>query len=137
MARADRAAGPGATAQRLLQDQYAQEKLTEALENLRAAYRRGSKRRVRPVEDKKVREHVRRAGLAAREAAKALQDGGRRPRKRRGRRILVVLGLGGVGAAVALAADENLRKKVLGEDAAYALSGDKLLTRDGPGGAVT
>ena len=137
MARADRAAGAGAAAQRLLQDQYAQEKLTEALENLRAAYRRSSKRRVNPVEDKKVREHMRRAGLAAREAAKALQAGGRRPRKRRGRRILVVLGLGGVGAAVALAADENLRKKVLGEDANSALSGDELLTRDGPGDAVT
>jgi hypothetical protein len=128
MALTDKASRAGAGAQRLLENQYAQERLNEAMENLRAAYKRGSKRRVKPAEDKKLREQLRQAALEATEAAKALRSGRQQPKKRRGRRVLIVVGLGGVAAAVALAANENLRRKVLGDGAASAVGGDDLVT---------
>ncbi len=53
---------------------------------------------------------------------------------RRSRRLgLILLGLSGIGAAVTLAADENLRRKLLGERAFSALSGDELVTSGQPG----
>jgi hypothetical protein len=137
MALSDTAARAGTGAQRLLENQYAQERLNEAMQNLRAAYKRGSKRRVKPAEDKKIREQVRQAAASANEAAKALRSGRQQPKKRRGRRVLIVLGLGGVGAAVALAADENLRKKVLGDGGASAVSGDDLVTPAQPATGTT
>jgi len=138
MALADTASRLGGSAQGFLQNQYAQERLNEAIENLRAAYKRGSKRRVKPAEDKKFREQVRNAAIAAAEAASAIRTGPKKPRKR-ARKLLVVLGVSGVGATVALAMDENLRKKVL-EEMASKLSGDDVgptLAGNGSGVATT
>ena len=114
MAGADKAARVGPIAERLLENQYAQENLREAVENLRRAYQRASKRRVKPAEDKKLHQQVREAALSLTEAAKALKSGRQKPKKRRGRRLLILLGLGAAGVVAALAASEDLRNKVLG-----------------------
>jgi hypothetical protein len=80
MAGADTAARVGPIAERLLENQYAQENLREAVENLRGAYRRASKRRVKPAEDKKLRQQVREAAASLTEAGKALHSGRRNRR---------------------------------------------------------
>jgi hypothetical protein len=104
----------GIYAQRLLDNEYVQDNLAQAVESLRAAYRRASKRRVEPTRDQKLRRQVRQAALSLTEAASALKAGRQKPKRRRGRRLIVVLALGVGGAAALLAANEELRRKVLG-----------------------
>jgi hypothetical protein len=84
------------------------------VDSLRAAYTRASKRRVEPATDEKVREQVRQAALRLREAADALRTGRTKPKKRRGRRIVAVVAITAGGAAVAIAASDELRQKVFG-----------------------
>jgi hypothetical protein len=108
------AANAGTYAQRLIENEYVQEQLASAAQNIRAAYRRASKRRVEPTRDEKLRRQVREAALSLREAASALQSGRRKPKKRRGRRVLVVLAIGMGAAAALLASNEELRGKVFG-----------------------
>ena len=124
MAGADTAARVGPIAERLLENQYAQENLREAVENLRGAYRRASKRRVKPAEDNKLRQQVREAAASLTEAGKALHSGRQKPKKRWGRQLLILLGLGAAGMAAALVASEDLRNKVLGESSVMRQSGD-------------
>ncbi|HSJ18228.1 MAG TPA: hypothetical protein VK920_09060 [Solirubrobacterales bacterium] len=100
--------------QRMIDNRYAQENLSDGLESLRAAYRRASKRRVEPTRDEKVREQVRQAALSITEAARAIKTGRSKPKPRWGRRVLVVVGVGAAGAAAALAISEELRNAVLG-----------------------
>ena len=113
----------GVYAQRLIDNEYVQENLTRAAENLQAAYKRASKRRVSPAADKKVLGQLRSAVLSVSEAASALKAGRQKPKPRWGRRVIVVIGLGAVGTAAVLAANEELRNKVLG--------GDSVATPDG------
>jgi chemotaxis response regulator CheB len=117
----DTATKAGAYAQRLLDNEYVQENLAQAVESLRAAYRRASKRRVEPTRDEKLRRQVREAGLSLTEAARALKAGRQKPARRRGRRVIVVLALVG-GAAALLAANEKLRRKVLGDSEMSAVA---------------
>jgi hypothetical protein len=121
----------GRYAQRLLENEYAQEQLGQAVESLKAAYRRASKRRVEPARDEKLRRQVRQAVQSLGEAGQALQSGRRRPKRRLGRRLLVVVGLGAVGAAAAVALSDELRERLLGGDAGAA-AGDGV-----PGRAVS
>jgi hypothetical protein len=115
MLRSDTAAGVTPFLERALDNRYAQENLSDAAEKLRAAYRRASKRRVEPTRDKKLREQLREAGLSLTEAGRAIKTGRQKPRKRWGRRILVVIGVGTVGTAAALAVSEELRSTVFGD----------------------
>jgi hypothetical protein len=108
----------GVYAQRLIDNEYVQDNLAKAGENLQAAYNRASKRRVSPAADKKVLGQLRSAVLAVSEAARALKTGREKPKPRWGRRLVVVAGLGAAGAAAALAASEDLRNKVLGGEPA-------------------
>ena len=124
MAGSDKAARVGPIAERLLENEYAQENLREAVENLRSAYQRASKRRVKPAEDKKLHQQVREAALSVTEAAKALKSGRQKPKKRWGRRLLILLGLGAAGVAAALAVSEEFRNKVLGGSSVAPHSGD-------------
>jgi hypothetical protein len=122
--RSDTAARVTPFLERALDNRYAQENLSDAAEKLRAAYRRASKRRVEPTRDKKLREQLREAGLSLTEAGRAIKTGRQKPRKRWRRRILVVIGVGTVGAAAALAASEEFRDTVFGDGAEPQEQGD-------------
>jgi hypothetical protein len=124
MLRSDTARSVTPFLERALDNRYAQENLSDAAENLRAAYRRASKRRVEPTRDKKLREQLRQAALSITEAGSAIKTGRQKPRKRWGRRVLVVIGVGTVGAAAALAASEELRSTVFGDGAEPREQGD-------------
>ena len=87
MRRSDTATSVMPFLERALDNRYAQENLSDAAENLRAAYRRASKRRVEPTRDKKLREQLRQAALSITEAGSAIKTGRQKPRKRWGRRV--------------------------------------------------
>jgi hypothetical protein len=96
--------------QRLVEDQDLRENLRTAFESARKAYTRMSngKGPVRSLtEDKKVQRELREAASSLREAADSLR--GKRKKRRTGRMLLIGL----VGAGLALALSEGLRKKVL------------------------
>jgi hypothetical protein len=112
---ASKSSRAGALAERLLSNSYAQENISDAAEQLRAAYGRASKRRVRPVEDAKVREQVNRAAASVSEAVRAIRTGRQKPQPKRGRRLLVIVGVAAVGAGVALAASDELRSAIFGD----------------------
>jgi hypothetical protein len=124
MLRSDTATSVTPFLERALDNRYAQENLSDAAENLRAAYRRASKRRVEPTRDKKLREQLRQAALSLAEAGSAIKTGRQKPRKRWGRRVFVVIGVGTVGTAAALAASEELRGTVFGDGAEPQAPGD-------------
>jgi hypothetical protein len=118
MKMASKASKAGSLAERLLGNQYAQDNVREAVGELRGAYARASKRRVRPAEDAKVREQLNRAAESLGDAVRSVRTGRQKPKPRRGRRVLVVVGVGAVGVAAALAASEELRNAVFGEGSA-------------------
>ena len=110
------AAGKAATqnpyVQRLASDEELRDNLRTAYESARKAYGRmaNGKGPVRAVtEDKKVQKELRQAATSLHEAADTLRGAKKRKRKRRGRMLVVAL----VGAGLALALSEGLRKKVL------------------------
>ncbi|HEY1359224.1 MAG TPA: hypothetical protein VGF21_13050 [Thermoleophilaceae bacterium] len=96
--------------QRLIEDEDLRDNLKTAYESARKAYSRMSngKGPVRSLtEDKKTQKELREAATSLREAADSLR--GKRKKRRRGRLLLIGL----VGAGLALAMSEGLRKKVL------------------------
>ena len=103
--------GNGLYVQRLLENDYVQENLAEGVDSLRAAYRRASKRRVEPARDEKVRRQLRQAAASIGEAASALKTGRTKPKRRHGRRAIVVLVLGAGGAGAALAKKKTRREE--------------------------
>jgi hypothetical protein len=113
----------GMYGQRLLDNDYVQDNLAQAVESLRAAYRRASKRRVEPTRDEKLRRQVREAARSLSEAASALKADRQKPKSRRGRRLLLVLALGAGSTAALLAANEELRRKILGGNSEPASRG--------------
>jgi hypothetical protein len=97
--------------QRLAEDDELRENLRTAFESARKAYSRMSngKGPVKAVtEDKKTQKELRQAAASLKEAAESLR-GGKRRKRGKGRLLLVAI----VGGAIALAASEGLRKKVL------------------------
>jgi hypothetical protein len=100
--------------QELLDNEYAQENLLEGAAKLRAAYERSKKRRVKAARDRKLRRQLRVAALSLGEGARALAGGRRKPPKRRGGRLVMFLGVGALGAGVALAVNEDLRSSLFG-----------------------
>jgi hypothetical protein len=96
--------------QRLIEDEDLRDNLKTAYESARKAYSRmaNGKGPVRSLtEDKKTQKELREAAISLREAADSLR--GKRKKRRRGRLLLIGL----VGAGLALAMSEGLRKKVL------------------------
>ena len=136
MAKTETASEAGRYVERLLDNSYVQERLGEAAEDLRAAYRRASKRRVEPARDKKLRRQVRNATLSLTEAAKALKTKRKKPKRRKGRRALMLLGIGAFAAAAALAASEVLRKKLFTRNSRRARADDGVPTAAPPEGAA-
>ena len=97
--------------QRLVDDEELRDNLRTAFDSARKAYSRiNGKGPVKALtEDKKTQKELREAATSLRDAAEALR--GRKKRKRRGFGRILLLGI--VGAGLALALSEDLRKKVL------------------------
>jgi adenylosuccinate synthase len=95
--------------QRLVEDQELRDNLRSAFASARKAYGRvNGKGPAKALENKKVQKELKEAAASLKEAADSLR--GQKKRKRRKGRILFV---GLVGAGLALALSEGLRKKVL------------------------
>jgi hypothetical protein len=95
--------------QRLVEDQELRENLRNAFVSARKAYGRANgKGPAKALDNKKVQRELKDAATSLKEAADSLR--GQKKRKRRKGRLLFV---GLVGAGVALAVSEGLRKKVL------------------------
>jgi hypothetical protein len=95
--------------QRLIEDDDLRDELRGAFESARKAYGRiDSKGPAKAFEDKKVQRDLKQAAESLKSAADSLRE----PQKRKGG-LGKVLFLGLVGAALALALSEDLRKKVL------------------------
>ena len=97
--------------QRVMEDPELRENLRNAFESARKAYTRmsNSKGPVKAVtEDKKVQRELKEAASSLKDAADSLR-GNKKKKRRKGRVLLVAV----VGAGLALALSEGLRKKVL------------------------
>ena len=112
-ANAARSAGTNPYIQRLVQDAELRDNLRDAIEQSRKAYNRlanGKAPTKALMEDRKLQKDLREAAISLRDVGIALREGPKRKRKRRlGRKLLVLA----VGAGLALALSEGLRKKVL------------------------
>ena len=106
---AGKAAKDNAYVQRLIEDEELRENLRAAYESARKAYGRMSngKGPQAALNDKKTQKQLREAATSLKDAAESLRSA-RKP-KRRGRGLIVLL----VGAGLALALSEGLRKKLL------------------------
>ena len=98
--------------QRLMEDEELRENLRTAYQSARKAYVRiDGKGPVKALtEDKKTQKELKEAASSLREAAQSLRGGKKRSKRGRLGRLLLV---GIVGAGLALALSEDLRKKVL------------------------
>ena len=95
--------------QRLIEDAELRANLRSAFESTRKAYSRmNGKGPAKALDDKKVQRDLKNAADSLRSAADSLRAKPKR-KKRRGRLLLIAI----VGAGVALAVNEGLRKKVL------------------------
>ena len=97
--------------QRIVEDDELRQNLRTAYQSARKAYTRmaNGKGPVRSVtEDKKTQKELRQAAASLKEAAESLR-GAKRRKRGNGRLLLMAL----VGGAIALAASEGIRKKVL------------------------
>ena len=97
--------------QRFIDDSELRENVRDAFESARSAYRRMSNGKGPAkalVEDKKLQRDLRDASSSLREAAEQIR--GRRRRKHRGRRLLMLLLIGGL---VTIAVSEGARKALL------------------------
>ena len=113
MAATESASRLGPYVERVLQNAYVQDKLLDAVGNLRQAYERSQKRRVEPTRDEEIRRQVREAAFSLKEAGQALKSGRQKPKKRRAKRTLIIVGLGAVGVAGAWRSSEELRSRFL------------------------
>jgi adenylosuccinate synthase len=94
--------------QRLVEDQELRDNLRSAFVSAKKAYGRvNGKGPVKALDDKKVQRELKDAATSLKEAADSLR--GQKKKRRKGRVLLVGL----VGAGLALALSEGLRKKVL------------------------
>ena len=108
--KAGKAARSNPYLQRIVEDEDLRENLRTAYDSARKAYTRmanGKGPAKAVLDDKKTQKELKEAATSLRDAAESLR--GKKRKKRRGRVLL----LGIVGAGLALALSEGLRKKVL------------------------
>jgi hypothetical protein len=95
--------------QRFMEDEELRENLRNAFVSARKAYGRiNGKGPAKALDDKKVQRELKNAASSLKEASDSLR-GGRKRKRRKGRLLLLAL----VGAGLALALSEDLRKKAL------------------------
>jgi hypothetical protein len=114
-AKAARAAGTNPYIQRIVQDAELRDNIRDAFEQSRKAYTRlanGKAPTKALIEDKKLQKELREAAISLRDVGIALKEGPKRKRRRK-RRLGRMILLGIVGAGLAIALSEGLRKKVL------------------------
>jgi hypothetical protein len=87
--------------EQLAENEYARENLRRGADNLRAAYERSRKRRVKKAKDEKLHHQIERAFSSLSEGTRALATGRQKPKRHWPKRIAAV---GLVGAAAAGAA---------------------------------
>jgi hypothetical protein len=110
---AARAAGTNRYIQRIVQDAELRDEIRDALGHTRSAYDRLSNGKAPTkalMEDKKLHRELQQAASSLRDIGIALREGPKRKRRRRLGRMIVI---GVVGAGLAIALSEGLRKKVL------------------------
>ena len=96
--------------QRVVEDEELRENLRTAYESARKAYgRMNGKGPAKALDDKKVQRDLKQAAASLKVAADGLRATPKKKKKRRGRLVLIAI----VGAGVAVAVNEDLRKKVL------------------------
>lgn len=98
--------------QRLVQDEDLRDNLKVAFDSARVAFDRLSNGKAPAkviLDDKKFHKELQNASEALQQATTALREGPSKPKKKRGRKLLLVL----VGAGLALGLSEGLRNKVL------------------------
>ena len=109
---AGKAARDNAYVHRLIEDDELRENLRTAFESGRKAYARMSNGKGPAkaiMDDKKTQKELKEAAASLREAADSLRGAKKKRKHRRGRVLVLLL----VGAILALAVSEDLRKKVL------------------------
>jgi hypothetical protein len=112
-----RSAATGASpyVQRVIEDAELRENVRVALDNAKKAYGRltNGKPATKVLDDKKLHKEVKQAAESLRDAGQALREGPKKKKKKRrgGFGKLLLVGIVGAGAAVALS--EGLRNKVL------------------------
>jgi hypothetical protein len=95
--------------QRFMEDEELRENVRNAFVSAKKAYGRiNGKGPVKALDDKKVQRELKEAATSLKEAADSLR-GGKKKKRRKGRLLLIAL----VGAGLALALSEDLRKKAL------------------------
>jgi hypothetical protein len=95
--------------QRVMEDEELRENVRSAFVSAKKAYSRiNGKGPAKALDDKKVQRELKDAASSLKDAADSLR-GGRKRKSRKGRMVLVAL----VGAGLALALSEDLRKKAL------------------------
>jgi hypothetical protein len=87
--------------EQLAENEYARENLRRGAENLRAAYDRSRKGRVKKAKDEKLHHQIERAFSSLSEGTRALATGRQKPKRHWPKRLAVV---GAIGAAAAGAA---------------------------------
>jgi hypothetical protein len=99
----------------LADDEYVQEQVRNALDGLASVSKRIARKRGKAAEDKKLYDNLRQAATSVRNASHALQRRKAEP-KRRGRRIIAAVAVGG-GVAVLISQRERI-KSAFGDDGA-------------------
>ena len=95
--------------QRVIEDEELRENVRNAFVSAKKAYGRiNGKGPVKALDDKKVQRELKEAASSLKDAADSLR-GGKKRKRRKGRLLMIAL----VGAGLALALSEDLRKKAL------------------------
>jgi hypothetical protein len=95
--------------QRFIEDEELRENVRNAFVSAKKAYRRiNGKGPVKALDNKKVQRELKEAATSLKDAADSLR-GGKKKKRRKGRLLLIAF----VGAGLALALSEDLRKKAL------------------------
>lgn len=96
-------------ARQLAENEYAQENLRRGAENLRAAYERSQKRRVKKTKDEKLHHQLEAALSQLSEGTRALAGKRQKPVRRWPKRLAAVGLAGAAAAGIALAAGDEIK----------------------------